>query len=743
MKKVICFSFSLLLILFSCKKEKEVPTATNKIQFGNTTADSVGYRNIIVKTSLTSTGGNEITQHGHCWSNSPEPTIEANKTSLGKISEPKDFESDISGLTDNTTYYIRAYFTYGNGTVYNDEINIKTIKTGTPHVTTDNISDLTLYSATCGGTVVNDSGYAVTARGVCWDTETNPIIDNCDGKTNDGEGLGEFNSEIKELDEGTEYFLRAYATNKNGTGYGEERQFSTIPINLPTVETAEVTDITINSANCGGNVINEGNGNVYQKGICWGLEASLTLENCIDSTNNGSGTGIFNSNITNLNDNTQYYVVAFAINEKGVGYGEIKSFNTLELFFPKVETADVMDITYNSAKCGGNVTDNGNGNVSVRGVCWNKTGNPTLDNCEGYTEDGTGLGNYTSEINGLMDNTMYYIIAYATNKKGTGYGNAKSFKTHEALPIVETLEVSDIGYNTAVCGGNITENYGYAIISRGVCWNTSGNPTLDNCDDFTTNGSGMGEFLSIITGLSDNMNYYVTAYATNEKGTGYGNERSFQTLDDPCDGETTITYEGQTYEIIIIGDQCWMAENINVGQRIDGNQEMQNNSTIEKYCYDDNESNCNEYGGLYQWDEMMQYITQEGTQGICPDGWHIPTDEEWKILEGNVDSQYGVGSSEWDKEGWRGDDAGYKLKSETGWNSGGNGSDEFDFTALPGGYRSDDGYFGNMDGYATFWSTSECSASSAWRRALHYNTDEISRYDSSKDHGRSVRCLRD
>ncbi len=642
MKKVICFSFSLLLILFSCKKEKEVPTATNKIQFGNTTADSVGYRNIIVKTSLTSTGGNEITQHGHCWSNSPEPTIEANKTSLGKISEPKDFESDISGLTDNTTYYIRAYFTYGNGTVYNDEINIKTIKTGTPHVTTDNISDLTLYSATCGGTVVNDSGYAVTARGVCWDTETNPIIDNCDGKTNDGEGLGEFNSEVKELDEGTNYFLRAYAINKNGTGYGEERQFSTIPLNLPTVETHNVSYITYNSATCGGNITDNGNGNVSVRGVCWNSTGNPTLENCDDFTDNGSGTGLFKSNLTNLQEKTEYYVCAYATNEKGTSYGQIKNFTTLELTLPTVETSSVTNITSTSAQCGGNVTNDGNGTVSARGVCWNTSGNPTLGNCVGYTEDGSGTGTFTSNL----------------------------------------------------------------------------------------------------TQLDYQKTYYVTAYATNEKGTSYGEQiKSFTPLK-PC-GILTVEYGGQTYNTVLIGDQCWLKENLNIGTRINGSQEMQNNSTIEKYCYDDNESNCNEYGGLYQWDEMMQYTTQEGTQGICPDGWHIPTDEEWKILEGNVDSQYGVGSSEWDETGYRGYDAGYNLKSETGWNLGGNGEDKYNFTALPGGSRFSNGYFGYVGNTAYFWSSSEYNADYAWLRRLSYDSNGVYRTYSSRDYGRSVRCLRD
>ncbi len=95
-------------------------------------------------------------------------------------------------------------------------------------------------------------------------------------------------------------------------------------------------------------------------------------------------------------------------------------------------------------------------------------------------------------------------------------------------------------------------------------------------------------------------------------------------------------YEGETYKIVHVGTQCWMAENLNVGQRIDGDCEMEDNAVTEKYCYNDDENNCEEYGGLYSWDELMQYTSLENAQGICPEGWHIPDDEVWKILEGRL-----------------------------------------------------------------------------------------------------------
>ncbi|HRZ21657.1 MAG TPA: fibrobacter succinogenes major paralogous domain-containing protein, partial [Bacteroidales bacterium] len=156
-----------------------------------------------------------------------------------------------------------------------------------------------------------------------------------------------------------------------------------------------------------------------------------------------------------------------------------------------------------------------------------------------------------------------------------------------------------------------------------------------------------------------------------------------------------------------------------------------NNGTIEKYCYDNNAANCSTLGGLYEWNEAIQYITAEATQGICPVGWHIPSDGEWKVLEGTVDSQYPVGDPEWEEEGWRGLDVGSNLK-ETGtthWTSpNSDATNSSGFTALPGGSRNaDNGYFNwsGLNGY--FWSSSEYVSGIAWTRKLVNNEPGVLR----------------
>jgi uncharacterized protein (TIGR02145 family) len=210
-----------------------------------------------------------------------------------------------------------------------------------------------------------------------------------------------------------------------------------------------------------------------------------------------------------------------------------------------------------------------------------------------------------------------------------------------------------------------------------------------------------------------------------------------------CGDPFTDPRDGQTYTTVQIDTQCWMAENLNIGTMINGIEDMTNNSVIEKYCYDNDPANCEIYGGLYQWNEMMQYSTTAGVQGICPAGWHLPTDDEWKILEGTVDSQYPVGDPIWNNTGWRGYDVGLNLKSISGWYAGGNGFGLYDYEALPGGCRYPNGNFGSLTSYAYFWSSSEYSSSSAWRRYLGYDLDEVWRSYATKDYGRSARCLQD
>jgi len=214
----------------------------------------------------------------------------------------------------------------------------------------------------------------------------------------------------------------------------------------------------------------------------------------------------------------------------------------------------------------------------------------------------------------------------------------------------------------------------------------------------------------------------------------------------PCPGMPSITYEGQVYNTIQIFSQCWLKENLNVGERINGEKNQSDNGIIEKYCYGDNETSCDNYGGLYQWSEMMQYTESQGSQGICPSGWHIPTDEEWKVLEGSVDSQFKYGDPEWDQSQiYRGYNADTNLSAYYGWSGGYTGKDLFGFTALPGGLRAViEPYFINGAVVACWWSSNGWGAIQKWDRGIRaYWGGGVGRYHDDHNLGESVRCIKD
>jgi uncharacterized protein (TIGR02145 family) len=313
------------------------------------------------------------------------------------------------------------------------------------------------------------------------------------------------------------------------------------------------------------------------------------------------------------------------------------------------------------------------------------------------------------------------------------------------IPTVTTTTVSNITQTTATSGGDVTSDGGATVTVRGVCWSTSQNPTIS--DNFTSDGAGIGTFTSLITDLTPNTPYYVRAYATNTVGTGYGNEVSFTTSSSgSCGQPFTDVRDGKTYNTVLIGSQCWMSQNLNLGTKIQGTQEQTNNGTIEKYCDNNDEANCTIYGGLYQWNEMMQYVTTPGVKGICPTGWHIPTDGEWCTVTQFLDPSVNCGVP-----GWSGTNAGGKMKSTgtiqagTGlWNAPNTGAtNESGFTAVPAGRRYYDGTFNYVGGNGLWWSSSEGSTYDAWTRSLAYYGSNVFRGLSYEANGFSVRCLRD
>jgi len=241
----------------------------------------------------------------------------------------------------------------------------------------------------------------------------------------------------------------------------------------------------------------------------------------------------------------------------------------------------------------------------------------------------------------------------------------------------------------------------------------------------------------LVFNISKDM-FYVFIGAENKwKNIEYGSK----TLDPPWVCGDSLEYGGQSYGTVHIGEQCWMSENLNIGTLVNGFNHQIDNGVIEKCCYTNNPTYCVTYGALYQWNEMMQYITTECTQGICPTGWHLPSDDEYKTLETELGMNYVYYT------GWRGTNEGSKLAGNAAlWEDGILENDpdfgSSGFTALPAGYRDTNGSPSDLTTETNLW-TSTHFGSNAWYRALRYNSSKVERENITNDYYYSVRCIKD
>jgi len=510
------------------------PTVTTQAVTGSSSTTATGNGNI---TNL----GNpaNITAYGVCWSSTNStPTTANSYVSNGTTTVTGAFTSAITGLTQGTLYYVRAYATNSSGTSYG---SVVTFTEGAPSVSTQAVTVIGTTTATGNGNITSlGSPASITAYGVCW-SSTNTTPTTADSKVTNGTTTttGAFTSAMTGLTTGTTYYVRAYATNATGTAYGYVVTFKT---GIPTVTTQAVTAIAVTTATGNGNVTGLGNpASITAYGVCW--SSTNTIPTTADNyVNNGTKTttGAFTSSITGLTTGTPYYVRAYATNATGTAYGDVVSFTTL--IAPIVTTQAVTASSSASATGNGTILNLGNpASITAYGVCWSST-NTTPTTADSYVNIGTtaSTGAFSADMAGLTLGTKYYVRAYATNSAGTSFGSVVSFT--EGTPTVTTQALTAITTTTATGNGTITGLGSPASITAyGVCWSST-NATPTTSDSKVTNGTttATGAFTSSITGLTTNTTYYVRAYATNATGTSYGDVVLFTT------GAPTVTTQAVT-----------------------------------------------------------------------------------------------------------------------------------------------------------------------------------------------------
>jgi uncharacterized protein (TIGR02145 family) len=321
------------------------------------------------------------------------------------------------------------------------------------------------------------------------------------------------------------------------------------------------------------------------------------------------------------------------------------------------------------------------------------------------------------------------------------YNSQLPTQTSLCLPTITTSSPSSVGVDTVVIGGDISNDGGSSIVLRGICYSTSPNPNMGN--QRTEDGSGIGSFNTVLRGLISSTTYYARSYAKNSNGVVvYGNEVSFTTIAPlpgvRCPGTPTVTdIDGNVYNTVQIGNQCWTQSNLKVSKYRNGDtiptglsNSAWENTTFGAYAiYNNDPVNNGLYGKLYN------HYAVTDSRGLCPTGWHVPTDGEWTTLENHLG-----GSSV----------AGGALKSTVtlptpgGWNPPNTGAtNSSGFTALPGGFRNNLGELHSMSYYGHWWSSSTPFGPGAWYCSLFYDNSLINRSLILRAFGSSVRCLKD
>jgi uncharacterized protein (TIGR02145 family) len=232
----------------------------------------------------------------------------------------------------------------------------------------------------------------------------------------------------------TNYTYRVYSFNKVGKSIQYSNEVNIKTINLPTLSTYAIDQISSSGANSGGTVTSDGGSTITALGIVWDTATNPTIALSTKASSTTSPSlGAFKSSMTGLKESTKYYVRAFATNSAGTSYGNELSFTTNAYVVPPVlSTYAVTEISSSGGVSGGVFSSDGNSSITARGVVWDTATNPTIA-LSTKTSDGTGAGSFKSSITGLKANTKYFVKAYAINSAGTSYGNEVSFTTTAAV----------------------------------------------------------------------------------------------------------------------------------------------------------------------------------------------------------------------------------------------------------------------------------------------------------------------
>lgn len=535
---------------------------------------SVTHISAVLGGNVTSDSGSPITERGVVFA----PSLTNGDPLIGGSGVSKAVAAGTTGvfittvtLLPATQYSFKAYATNAVGTTYTSPVTVFATFAGPPVISAPSSASLTQTTVTLGGTITSDGGVSVTERGVVLaETAVNstPAIGGSGVTKGTSAGTtGTFSVAFTGLTPNTSYSFRAYGTNMYGITYTTPASTFTTASGPPLLSTPVSTGVTTGAATLGGTVTNNGGASVSECGVVYAptsvnANPQIGGSGVVRLTTTGA-TGAFTVNASGLQPGTGYTFCAYAINSFGAGYtAPVSSFSTLPVV-PTVTTPSSASVTATTATLGGNVTSDGAGGITERGVVYALTAtnpSPTIGGAGVAKATATGTtGIFTAAVTGLTPFSGYSFSAYATNASGTSYSTVSTFTTLASAPSFAGGPPTSTAVmaTTADLGGNVLRDNGSAITERGVVYSrtsVNSSPTLGGSGvTKLTTTPDIGAFSITASGLSTSTGYSFKAYAINSLGTTYTSTGTFTTFSSSAPTVTTPTKANVTNATATLG----------------------------------------------------------------------------------------------------------------------------------------------------------------------------------------------
>ena len=526
---------------------REFDTAADGVPvYAEVTCTDITATSVTLHGELTDDGGYDILTQGFCYraEDGNQSGIPDQEDMVVNVdAEERTFTVTLKDLQPETTYSVCAYGVNREGTGYGPATTFVTQASDVPMLSAITPVDSTNLSVTVEARVTDEGQAAVTEAGFCWSTESREPTTDMNHEACDAlpSGSTPFRLLIDDLQPETVYYIRAYAVNEHGTGYGPTYCYRTKESSLALVETLAADEVEETTARLRGRILTDGGSSVTNKGFYYGTDP--------DPVSGGTRCYVTDEGddlvylLENLRVETTYYYCAYAENANGMAYGEVMSFTTAGHYtVPTVTTAPVTEIAQTTATFTGSVVADGGRDVSVTGFCYGITPNPAEEGVR--VESVSGGDSFSYQATGLSASTHYYVCAYAVNEAGTGYGEVVEFTTDILLdePTVGSTSVTDITSATASVSAEVLSDGGSEVTERGFYYGLNNPPTASDTKVVSTaTGTAITDEL---TGLAPSTRYYIRAYAVNAQGTAMGPINVFTTADDrtnPSVGSVTAS----------------------------------------------------------------------------------------------------------------------------------------------------------------------------------------------------------